>query len=68
MKQFIGLNKHWMLQIMTFDTMRLYNLGLIYEKKGDWYTAISYYKDAIELNPDYAQAKSSLTRLTSLLN
>ena len=46
----------------------LFNLGLIYEKKGDWYTAISYYKDAIEINPDYAQAKSALTKLTSLLN
>ncbi len=46
----------------------LYNLGIVYEKTGDWNAAISFYKDALEINPDYSQAEASLTKLTSLLN
>ena len=45
-----------------------FNLGRIYERKGDWFTAMSYYEDAIELNPDYEIAKSAVLRLTAMMN
>lgn len=45
-----------------------FNLGRIYEKKGDWKTAISYYENAVEINPDYHMAKSAVIRLTALMN
>ena len=44
------------------------NLGRVYEKKGNWTEAISSYKQALALNPDYALAKKSLGRLVSMLN
>lgn len=45
-----------------------FNLGRIYERKGDWFTAMSYYEDALEENPDYEIAKSAVLRLTAMLN
>jgi tetratricopeptide (TPR) repeat protein len=45
-----------------------FNLGRIYERKGDWFTAMSYYEDALELNPDYEIAKSAVLRLTAMMN
>ncbi|MCU7496905.1 MAG: tetratricopeptide repeat protein [Ignavibacteria bacterium] len=45
-----------------------YNLGRIYEKKGEWFKALSYYKDAANLNPDFDPAKKAIIRVTTLLN
>ena len=45
-----------------------YNLGMVYEKKGEWFTAMRYYNDALEINPDYEMAQSAVLRLTTLLN
>jgi tetratricopeptide (TPR) repeat protein len=45
-----------------------FNLGRIYEKKGDWFTARKYYEDALKINPDYELAKSALLRLTAMMN
>jgi len=45
-----------------------YNLGRIYEKKGDWFTAMKYYEDALNINPDYEVSKSALLRLTAMMN
>jgi Tfp pilus assembly protein PilF len=45
-----------------------FNLGLIHEKKGDWFTARQYYNQAIELNPNYEDAKTGVIRITALLN
>jgi len=45
-----------------------FNLGRIYEKKGDWFTARQYYEDALKVNPDYEIAKSALLRLTAMMN
>ena len=45
-----------------------YNLGRIYERKGDWFTAVKYYEDALSVNPDYELAQSALLRLTALMN
>ena len=44
------------------------NLGFIYEKRGEWFTALGYYKKALELQPDSERAKKSTMRLTALLN
>lgn len=45
-----------------------YNLGKIYEKRGDWFPAIDYYDNALKINPDYDSAKSAFLRLVSMLN
>jgi tetratricopeptide (TPR) repeat protein len=45
-----------------------FNLGKIYEKKGDWFTAMKYYEDALNINPDYEVSKSALLRLTAMMN
>lgn len=45
-----------------------YNLGRIYEKKGDWITAINYYSEAIKINPQYEIAQTAFIRLTALMN
>ena len=45
-----------------------FNLGRIYEKKGDWVTAMKYYEDALDINPEYDIAKSALLRLTAMRN
>ena len=45
-----------------------FNLGRIYEKRGDWFTARKYYEDALKINPDYEIAKSALLRLTAMMN
>jgi tetratricopeptide (TPR) repeat protein len=39
------------------------NLGLAYEKKGDFSNARFYYTKAIEINPDFKLAKDNLNRL-----
>lgn len=45
-----------------------YNLGNIYEKKGDWFTALNYYNESLAIDPNYDSAKTAVIRLTSLLN
>jgi len=45
-----------------------YNLGRIYERKGDWFTALNYYSEALKINPDYELAKSALVKLTAMMN
>lgn len=45
-----------------------FNLGRVYEKKGDWFTARKYYTDALTVNPNYELAKNALIRLTAMMN
>lgn len=45
-----------------------YNLGRVYEKRGDWFSAKKSYSDALVINPDYELAKTALLRLTALMN
>lgn len=45
-----------------------FNLGTIYEKRGEWFTAIKYYEDALTINPDYEAAKAAFLRLTTMMN
>ena len=45
-----------------------YNMGMIHEKKGEWFTAMRFYNDALEIYPDYEAAQTAILRLTTLLN
>lgn len=45
-----------------------YNLGRVYEKKGDWFTALNYYSESLSINPNYELARNAFIRLTAMLN
>lgn len=44
------------------------NLGRVYERKGQWDQAVDAYKEALTLNPNYALARRSLSRVISMMN
>ncbi len=44
------------------------NLGRVYERKGQWDQAVDAYKRALTLNPNYALARRSLSRVISMMN
>lgn len=46
----------------------LYNLGRVFEKKGDWFTALNYYSESLKVSPEYELAKNAFIRLTALMN
>ncbi|MHA1310795.1 MAG: tetratricopeptide repeat protein [Candidatus Helarchaeota archaeon] len=41
----------------------IYNIGLIYEKKGDKHKALEYFKKALEVKGDYAKAQYNAGRI-----
>ncbi len=45
-----------------------YNLGRIWEQKGDWWKAMEAYQNALRDNPDYTLAKRALSRLQGMIN
>lgn len=45
-----------------------YNLGRIWEARGDWLKAIECYDNALKSNSNYTLASRALTRLRGLLN
>lgn len=45
-----------------------FNLGKVYERKGDWMKAMAYYRQALEINPDYDIAQKAVIRITAMLN
>jgi Tfp pilus assembly protein PilF len=45
-----------------------YNMGIVFERRGDWETALNYYNNAMELAPDYEPARKALFKMVSLLN
>lgn len=45
-----------------------YNLGRVYEKKGDWLIALRYYNFALSVNNNYKLAEKAAIRLISKLN
>lgn len=45
-----------------------YNLGRVYERKGNWHQALQCYQRSLETNSDYVLAEKSLNRLKALLN
>jgi hypothetical protein len=46
----------------------MYNLGRVFEKKGMWYTALKYYNDSMQENPEYQPAKVAYYKMLSQLN
>lgn len=45
-----------------------YNLGRVWEKKGDWFRAMESYRNALYSKPDYTLAQKALQRLQALMN
>jgi tetratricopeptide (TPR) repeat protein len=46
----------------------LYNLGRVWEEKGQWMQAFEYYDAALRDNPDYTLAKKALGRLSQIIS
>lgn len=45
-----------------------YNLGRIWEKKGDWEKALQAYQTALKDNPQYTLAAKALKRIQGMMN
>jgi len=45
-----------------------YNMGRVYEKKGDWSKAMQGYQDSLTENADYELARRAINRIQALLN
>lgn len=45
-----------------------FNLGIVYEKRGDWYKAIEMFDEALTLQPDFIKARNNLLQLSARLN
>jgi len=45
-----------------------YNLGRVYELKGEWMRALRCYEEALRANADYTLASRALNRLRGILN
>lgn len=45
-----------------------YNMGRIWEKKGDWQRALQSYQTALQENGEYRLAKRAMNRIYSMLN
>ena len=45
-----------------------YNLGRVWEKKGDWPRAAASYREALKDNPGYTLAQKALARLQGQMN
>lgn len=45
-----------------------YNLGRVWENKGDWEKALECYRNALKAKPDYTLASRALNRLQGMLN
>ncbi|OQA57945.1 MAG: photosystem I assembly protein Ycf3 [Candidatus Omnitrophica bacterium ADurb.Bin277] len=45
-----------------------YNLGRVWEHRGDWLKALDAYRHALEQNPQYTLAEKAVLRMESALN
>ena len=45
-----------------------YNLGRVWERKGDWARAIECYQNALRENADYTLARQALARIQGMIN
>ena len=45
-----------------------YNLGRVWEQKGEWAKAMECYQNAVRENQDYALARRALTKLQAMMN
>ncbi len=65
--------KIWLDEALKFDDnknkhLTYFNLGIIYEKRGDWYEAIRMFSKALEIKPDFHKATKNLVLLSARLN
>lgn len=45
-----------------------YNLGRVYEQKGNWQEALKCYEASLKVNPDYVLARKAFNRIKAALN
>ena len=45
-----------------------YNLGRVYEQKGDWQEAFKCYQGSLKVNPNYNLARKAFNRLKAIMN
>ena len=45
-----------------------YNLGRIWEKKGEWWKAYEAYHHSLSANPEYTLAKKAMARMAGMMN
>jgi Tfp pilus assembly protein PilF len=45
-----------------------YNLGRIWEQKGNWFMALDYYSRALKENAEYTLARRAVTRIQGMMN
>lgn len=45
-----------------------YNLGRVYEQKGNWKEALKCYETSLKTNPNYALAERAVNRLKAMFN
>jgi Tfp pilus assembly protein PilF len=45
-----------------------YNLGKIYEKKGEWLKALRYFNKAVTIDGNFEPAQNAIIKLSTLLN
>ncbi|MGH7274500.1 MAG: tetratricopeptide repeat protein [Nitrospiria bacterium] len=45
-----------------------FNLGRIWEKRGEWYLAMDAYRNALKENPNYGLATKALRRIQTMMN
>ncbi|MSR77757.1 MAG: tetratricopeptide repeat protein [Candidatus Omnitrophica bacterium] len=45
-----------------------YNLGRVWEIKGDWFKALECYQSSLQQNPEYPLARKAAARLQGMLN
>lgn len=45
-----------------------YNLGRVYEQKGNWWKAYEAYHQSLTCNPDYTLAQKAMSRMAGMMN
>ena len=65
--------KVWLDFALSFDNNKskhftYFNLGIIHEKKGEWYKAIEMFDKAIKIKADFSRAENKIIQLTAKLN
>ena len=65
--------KIWLDVALSYDKnsnkhLTYFNLGIVHEKRGDWYKAIEVLNKALKIKPDFEKATKNLILLSSKLN
>ncbi len=65
--------KIWLDEALKFDDncnkhLTYFNLGIVYEKRGDWYKAIEMFNKTLKIKPDFDRATKNLILLSARLN